>query len=77
MATRDDEALREDIDRLVAETLVVDPVDLAVVVDAGVVRLEGMVDDADGRAALESRVRSLDGVRDVDNRLRVRPRPAT
>ncbi|MCW5892281.1 MAG: BON domain-containing protein [bacterium] len=71
---RDDEALREQIDVLVAETLVVDPVDLAVVVDAGVVRLEGTVDDADERAAIETRVRALSGVRAVDNRLRVRER---
>lgn len=74
MSTRDDEALREQIDVLVADTLVVDPVDVAVVVTGGVVRLEGTVDDDAGRAAVEARVRELDGVRDVDNRLRVRPR---
>jgi osmotically-inducible protein OsmY len=75
MSTREDETLRDAIDALVAETLVVDPVDVAVVVSDGVVRLEGMVDDAAGRAVFEARVRALDGVRDVDNRLRIRPEP--
>jgi osmotically-inducible protein OsmY len=75
MSTREDETLREAIDALVADTLVVDPVDVAVVVRDGVVRLEGMVDDDAGRAAFEARIRELDGVRDVDNCLRVRPQP--
>jgi hyperosmotically inducible periplasmic protein len=77
MSVRTDEQLREQIDELVADTLVVDPVDLAVVVTEGVVRLEGTVDDEAGRAGLEERIRGLEGVRGIENRLRVRPQPAT
>lgn len=77
MSVRSDEQLREHIDALVADTLVVDPVDLAVVVHDGVVRLEGTVDDDAGRTGLEERVRGLEGVRGVENRLRVRPQPAS
>ncbi len=77
MSVRTDEQLREQIDALVADTLVVDPVDLAVVVSEGVVRLEGTVDDDAGRTGLEERIRAFEGVRGIENRLRVRPQPAT
>lgn len=69
---RDDERIRETIEEALAATLVADPVDVAVVVRAGAVVLEGMVDDAEERAATERCAAGVRGVRSVDNRLRLR-----
>ena len=68
-----DARIREDIEARLAATLVVDPVDVAVVVRDGAVVLEGAVDDAAARAATERCARGVRGVRSVENRLRLRP----
>jgi osmotically-inducible protein OsmY len=72
MADDDDMRIREDIEREIAATLVVDPVDVAVVVRDRAVVLEGAVDDAGGREATERCARAVRGVRSVENRLRLR-----
>lgn len=75
--TRTDERIREDIcERLIREERI-DPSDVEVAVRDGVVAFEGTVPDRFMKYALEYEAEACPGVRDVENRVRVRSRAVT
>ncbi len=72
--TRSDARIREDVcDQLSLGQ--VNPSEIAVAVERGVVRLEGFVDSRSEKYFVEELAAATLGVRDVDNHLRVRPDP--
>jgi BON domain-containing protein len=71
---RSDERIREDVsDRLWADPWI-DASEMTVTVTNGEVTLEGIVDDRLAKRLAENVAESCIGVRDVHNRLRLRPR---
>lgn len=71
--TRSDERIREDVcDRLMQGSI--DPSRVAVRVSEGEVTLEGSVEDRRAKHLLENVASSVAGVKDVDNRLKIRGR---
>jgi hypothetical protein len=69
--TRSDERIREDVCERLAHGHI-DPSNLSVKVEAGTVTLEGSVQSRQDKFHAEEVVESVLGVKDVDNRLRVR-----
>jgi len=68
---RSDERLKEDVsERMYAGDW--DTSDVSVEVESGVVTLDGTVDDRQTKYMLEEMVDNIPGVKDVENRLRVR-----
>ena len=69
---RSDERLKEDISERMYANERWDTGDVTVDVDNGVVTLDGTVDDRQTKYMLEEMVDNVPGVKDVENRLRVR-----
>jgi hypothetical protein len=69
---RSDERIREDVCETITHHRGVDGSDLVVEVSGGVVTLAGTVRERRMKRAAEIAVESLPGVRDVENRIRVR-----
>ncbi|HEY3585111.1 MAG TPA: BON domain-containing protein, partial [Casimicrobiaceae bacterium] len=68
---RSDERLKEDVsERMYAGDW--DTSDVSVEVESGVVTLDGTVDDRQTKYMLEEMVDNIPGVKDVENRLRIR-----
>ena len=69
---RSDERLKEDISERMYANEDFDVSDVSIEVANGVVTLDGNVDDRYSKYMLEEMVDSIPGVKDVDNRLRIR-----
>jgi hypothetical protein len=69
---RSDERIREDVCELLTRDDRVDPTELEINVNAGVVTLSGSVDDRLSKRRAEDLAESCAGVRDVRNEIRVR-----
>jgi osmotically-inducible protein OsmY len=68
---RSDERIREDINDHLTEDWYVDPSDVEVTVNNGLVTLTGRVDSRDDKRRVEDIAESVSGVMDVSNQLRV------
>jgi len=73
---RSDERVREDICERLCDDRFVDPSDMTVEVHAGVVTLEGTVEDRPQKYRIEDIVDSCRGVKEVQNRLAISQRPS-
>ncbi len=69
---RSDERLREDVCERLEQDHVVDATDVDVQVAEGVVTLSGTVADREMKRAAEDVAQACRGVRDVDNRIKVK-----
>jgi hypothetical protein len=69
---RSDERLKEDVSERMYAGEHWDTSDVSVEVESGVVTLDGTVDDRQTKYMLEEMVDNIPGVKDVENRLRVR-----
>jgi hypothetical protein len=74
---RSDERLKEDISEKLMRNHLVDASDISVEARNGAVTLSGSVDDRQLKHYVEDLVERCAGVRDIDNRLTVRPRTAS
>lgn len=73
--TRSDERIREHICERLARHHILEVSDVEVAVNEGCVTLEGTVPDRYMKHAIEDTADNCWGVKDVDNRIRVKPRP--
>jgi hypothetical protein len=75
--TRSDDRIKEDVCERLSDDYLVDASDVTIDVRQGVVTLSGTVDSRQLKHRIEDLVETSSGVKDIENRLTVRPQPRT